>query len=70
LDTLTKLETLYLEWNQITEIKGLERLDNLRLLFLGLNPIEGGGENEFAQDTMGEDNIKKFLRSYDEWKKG
>jgi hypothetical protein len=36
----------------------------LKLLYLGLNPIEGG----FSKDVIGIDEVKNLLTSYAKWK--
>ena len=59
---MANLETLYLDNNQITEIKRLKHLGKLSLLYLGFNPIKG----EFEKDIMGEENVQNFLKNYKE----
>ncbi len=71
LSSLENLETLYLDTSKIKELKGLERLDKLKklkLLFLGLNPINEE-EKHFAKDVMGEESMKDLINSYREWLK-
>ncbi|MBY8986646.1 MAG: hypothetical protein KGD65_16355 [Candidatus Lokiarchaeota archaeon] len=45
----------------------MEKLEKLRVLFLGMNPIEGE-EKQFAKDNIERDEVKKLLQFYKKWK--
>lgn len=69
LDKLLNLEGLYLDTKKITEIEtsGLEKLDKLKLLYLGLNPL-GWEAKKFGLDFMGVEHVKQLLIDYKECK--